>query len=242
MAFFSGSIALIAWLSVGDVFAEKNIVATGLFIIIALLISGAFLLCLKKAASPNSIFKDIGSGRFSGNETVNPEQERLGFTNEEWKKRNGIFLTTDELIGIQNGFLPTLYASDILLKPGELVRYACLATLFVTKTKSLGRTGGGGGVSFRVAKGVTVRTGGGASKTIYGDVTEKYDGKLFITNFRLVFLHNQKGFEQPMSKLTGLTPYSDGMELQFGSKTYSLAMPAVRFPEAVIRKILSTEE
>ena len=77
---------------------------------------------------------------------------------------------------------------------GEVAHYYAPATKIVTKNKAVGRTGSGAGVRVRVAKGVSVSTGGGSSRTVYGEVTETYSGAIVLTNRRIVFIHNQAGF------------------------------------------------
>ena len=80
---------------------------------------------------------------------------------------NGTYMTEQELQQIQGGVLPALASVPVVLGEGEVAHFFAPARRYVTKKKAVGRTGSGGGVSVRVAKGVSVRSGGGASQTVY---------------------------------------------------------------------------
>ena len=79
---------------------------------------------------------------------------------------NGTYMTEQELQQIQGGVLPALASVPVVLGEGEVAHFFAPARRYVTKKKAVGRTGSGGGVSVRVAKGVSVRSGGGASQTV----------------------------------------------------------------------------
>lgn len=133
--------------------------------------------------------------------------------------------------------LEPVATSSIILKEGETAYFEESTYLLETKNKSLGRTGSGGGVSVKVAKGVYVRSGSGASKTVYGDVTTKYPGTFVITNMRLVFLSNQKPFDLPYSKITGFFPQDGCLGIQAGSKSYLVHVTSPQLFIAAINKI-----
>lgn len=80
------------------------------------------------------------------------------------------------------------------------------------------------GISVRVAKGVSVRSGSGASQTIYGDVTDIFDGMVVLTNKRITFLAQQNGFDCRLSTISAIIPEGGGIMIQAGSKTYRLAV------------------
>lgn len=153
--------------------------------------------------------------------------------------RNDIYLSDEQLLQIVSGGLPDLIETEAILKPGEQPAYSAAATLLITKKRAVGRMGGGAGVSFRVAKGVSFHTGGGESRTVFGDITDRYPGRLLITSQRIIFLQNQKGFDQNIDKLTSLAPYKDGVGIQFGSTTYTLATPEPQYPVQVIQTIIN---
>lgn len=96
--------------------------------------------------------------------------------------RNTPFMEETAISAIAQGELPVVTGTPVLLEEGEVAHYYAPATKIVTKNKAVGRTGSGAGVRVRVAKGVSVSTGGGSSRTVYGEVTETYSGAIVLTN------------------------------------------------------------
>lgn len=121
--------------------------------------------------------------------------------------------------------LPVLEPYAIVTHPGELCHYQAAASVLVIKNQVVGRTGGSGGVSVRVAKGLTLHSGRGASQSIRKDVAYTYPGILTITNQRMI-MTGEKGFEYPLLKITSMVPYNryDGITLQFGRSTFTLLL------------------
>lgn len=134
------------------------------------------------------------------------------------------FMTDQELEQIQAGVLPVLPGVPVVLGEGEVAHFFGPARRYITKTKAVGRTGSGGGVSVRVAKGVSLRTGGGASQTVYNDVTDSFVGQVILTNRRIVFLSKQNGFDCKLDAISAITPEGDRLMIQAGAKTYRLTV------------------
>lgn len=137
---------------------------------------------------------------------------------------NGTYMTEQELQQIQGGVLPALASVPVVLGEAEVAHFFAPARRYVTKKKAVGRTGSGGGVSVRVAKGVSVRSGGGASQTVYDDVTDAFDGLAVLTNRRIVFLAKQNGFDCKLSTISAILPEGDGLMIQAGAKNYRLTV------------------
>lgn len=133
-------------------------------------------------------------------------------------------MTEQDLQQIQGGVLPVLSSVPVVLEEGEVAHFFAPARRYITKKKAVGRTGSGGGVSVRVAKGVSVRSGGGASQTVYDDVTDAFDGLAVLTNRRIVFLAKQNGFDCKLSAISAILPEGDGLMIQAGAKNYRLAV------------------
>lgn len=110
----------------------------------------------------------------------------------------------------------------ISLQIGEECYYQHEATAYHEKNVVTGRKSSGAGVSFRVAKGVYVRTGGGDSQVIRENVGEYFDGMLYITNFRIVLLAPKYGFDIPFSKISQIENHYDGFQIYSGAKCHSL--------------------
>lgn len=60
---------------------------------------------------------------------------------------------------------------------------------------------------------------------------------LYITNQRIILQCKANGFDKPYKNLSAVNPYSNGIELQYGSKTYSLIVPDGTIPYETIRII-----
>ena len=114
---------------------------------------------------------------------------------------------------------------SVVLKSGETCHYQCSATVLILKNQVIGRTGGYRGASIRVAKGLTLHTGGSSGHSVRGDIPYYYPGIFTITNERFI-MTGEKGFDKPISKLTAITPREelDGVVLQFGSTSYIVLM------------------
>ena len=113
-------------------------------------------------------------------------------------------------------------APHISLNEGEVCYYCNTASAIHQKNVVTGRTSGGAGVSFRVAKGVSIRTGGGNSQVIRENVNEYFEGTLYITNIRIILLAPKHGFDLYISKITQLLYKDFGLEIFSGSKCYQV--------------------
>lgn len=148
------------------------------------------------------------------------------------------FMEDSALTLIEQGGLPTIVGTPVVLEEGEAAHYYAPAIRFVTKNRIVGHTGGGAGVSVRVAKGVSVRTGGGSSQNVRSDVTDDFTGAVVLTNRRLVFLHNQAGFECKLSSVSSVTPLTDSILIQSGVKSYQLSVARSDLFETVLRAVV----
>lgn len=110
------------------------------------------------------------------------------------------------------GEVPTILNVPLALQKNEVCYYEGSGTRLIKREKVTGYTGRSAGVSFRVAKGVTMRTGGGRGQPIRQTVTDRYGGTLYITNKRVIFLADQNGFVLPFTKMISATTYTDGCE------------------------------
>lgn len=71
------------------------------------------------------------------------------------------------------------------------------------------------GFSFRVMKGVTYRTGGFKGHPVETSYMENMGlGSLYVTNKNIIFMGQTRSIKVPYSKIIGINPYSDGMEVQ----------------------------
>lgn len=78
------------------------------------------------------------------------------------------------------------------------------------------------GVSIRIAKGLSYRTGGGKSQAIRQTQITKYSGILYITTKRVIFISQDEGFDKSFDKITSIQEVKDGLIIQIGSHIYSI--------------------
>lgn len=84
--------------------------------------------------------------------------------------------------------------------------------------------GGHSGFSIRVMKGVRYNTGKMNAKPIeHSKMVDSGTGSLVITNKHILFCSNQQSLKLPYTKIIGITPYSDGMEIHRDGKASRLA-------------------
>lgn len=149
---------------------------------------------------------------------------RLLFISREGQ-RTRVHMTDNDLALIDSGSLQTYLAPGIVLKANEQAYFNATADLLTSTERVVGHKGSSGGVSVRVARGVSVHSGSHTSTPIYGRVQKTYNGQFVITNERIIFINALKGFEVAVNKITAITPYNDGICIQAGSKAYKIMLP-----------------
>lgn len=134
---------------------------------------------------------------------------------------------------ILNDRLPRLNTDSIFLKKGEYCCYIDKAILLVDKTKKVYRHHG---VSTPgLFEGNRHNWGSGTSKE-YTE-TQQFKAILYITNQRIILQCKNQGFDKQYKYLSAIKPYSNGIELQYGNKTYSIVVPEGEIPYRVIKLI-----
>lgn len=109
---------------------------------------------------------------------------------------------------------PTPKDSPIILQENEQCFFVLDTHTKKEKVVSKSIKGGSAGVSFRVAKGVTLRTGGfGGQITNNTQMVVDSSGKLIITNQRIIYASNKQNFECDLDRLLSYQVYSDGIQV-----------------------------
>lgn len=121
---------------------------------------------------------------------------------------------------IMAGRLPVLNSDTIFPKRGEKIHFIDKAIDMEQKKKT---TFQHMGVSTKgLFKGHRVNFGTGQPvehiETVY------HAGILYVTNQRIIFQAKENGFDKSFKYLTAFVPYNNGIELQFGNKTYTLLL------------------
>jgi hypothetical protein len=109
--------------------------------------------------------------------------------------------------------------SKALLKHGEKAFATVIANL--EEIKTVGYSAGSAGVSVRVAKGVTIRSGGMKGGAIK-ELVSVASGELVITDKRVIFAGDLKSFAISLDDLISTTNFSDGFGFSDNKSTYTL--------------------
>ena len=140
------------------------------------------------------------------------------------EKSNGSSSENPQSVLLPDGTLPIVIDCSLALQDGECCHYSASAKRIIPKEKTVGYTSGSAGVSFRVAKGVTLRTGSSRGSAIKKNVLEENPGTLRITNQRIIFTSINGCFDKKISNLSTVTEADDGLVLQFGSQMFMLEL------------------
>ena len=161
-------------------------------------------------------------GRFVDSALAKKEQKAYVKRMRPYK---GVYLTEEQIRNLENKAVLPIVDTPVFLNYGEVAVWYSEATRQETKNRVIGRTGSYGGGTVRIAKGLSIHTGGSSSKPIYGDVSVQFPGEFVITNERIIFLSSQKGFEIKHANITAATAYKDGFSFQSRNTSYVLLVP-----------------
>ena len=87
---------------------------------------------------------------------------------------------------------------------------------------------------------MSYRIGGSKSSPIRGDVQERTNGLLSITNKRVVFSANKGAFDKKITSLSSVTPYTDAIAFQFGSQQFPLETNEPTYIYQILARIVNT--
>lgn len=139
-----------------------------------------------------------------------------------------------------NAPLPVVNATNIILFNGEVCHYCSAATYVKTKNVVVGYSGGSQGVSIRVAKGMSYRVGASKAAPVRGNVEERTNGLLSITNKRIVFSGAKGAFDKKLTALSSVTPYKNAIDFQFGTQSFSLETKQSEIIYSILARIINS--
>lgn len=103
--------------------------------------------------------------------------------------------------------------AGMLMKRGEAVYLSAPGSLYEERVVRRRFQGGSRGVSVRIAKGLSYRIGATRGTAVSErEAVAVSEGELVMTNTRVVFLGDRKGFEIPYAKLTHMEAFADGAQ------------------------------
>lgn len=129
-------------------------------------------------------------------------------------------LPTQAVNMIYSGQLPEIQSDKLILKRGEKCRYVDMGAIMTQRKYSYRWNSGS---STRWTKRLSHHMNTGESIPAYD--LEFTKGFLYFTDKRIVFVASKHGFERKIDRLSAVTNYSDGIDLQFGDKTYTILLP-----------------
>lgn len=118
---------------------------------------------------------------------------------------------------------------DIILKKGEVCYYMGDAFSFHEKNVVTGYVRQGGSRGVRIMKGLTIGRSVGVNTAIRENVVERYPGKFYITNKRIILIAKKYGFELNSEKITSVKNYSNAFEFFYNEKTYTVLTNEVKY-------------
>jgi hypothetical protein len=144
------------------------------------------------------------------------------------------------LKSIQRGIVPKNQISvPILLGKNESVLWSYNGVSMYEEKITKEWVGRSGGFSIRIIKGVYYRTGQIKGRPVeHSSMVQLGIGSLYVTNKNLIFNSPTKGVKIPYTKIVGVTPYSDGIEIQRDG-TNAKRLTAQGFDPWFIMNILS---
>lgn len=139
---------------------------------------------------------------------------------------------------ILSGSKPILRVRRIALKKGEECRFCDHAVRVDEKLKVVGHQRTRNGFSIRIIKGVYYRTGAGNTMAVRDNVQEYQQGKLYITNKRIIFSASSKSFSKNLSDLVSYNVQDNYLILQFEKGNYCIYLPVVQCADQVMQDLM----
>ena len=141
----------------------------------------------------------------------------------------------NEILNNQNVVLPV---SKIILKKNEKCLFFDHAVRVDVKLRTVGNQRQRDGFSFRILSGWHYRTGNGRTMTVRDYVPEYQEGKLYITNQRIIFSSSRKSFVKKVDSLISYDIKDDYLLLQFEKGNYCLYLPIIDCADKTMQKLV----
>lgn len=138
------------------------------------------------------------------------------------KKAGGIRFLPESRKYTPGDPLPITVCPGLLLTDGEICHICENIKIGKIKNVSVGSVSSRSGGSVRIARELSIHSGSSRSRTIRADVFDASNGKLYVTNKRVVAASPKYSFNERLSSIATISLYSDGFALQFGSKNYTI--------------------
>ncbi|MDE6614778.1 MAG: hypothetical protein K2K24_04640 [Clostridia bacterium] len=134
-------------------------------------------------------------------------------------------LTQRAIADMNSGIFNTIAVNKLVLKGGENCIYCDYAVAVTEKLQTVGNVSNGGGFSVRVCRGVTYRFGNRGNEVIRDVIPKDVQGKLYITNKRIVFSAEEGAFSMPLAKVISYQIDGEMIIIQFDKSSKKLYLP-----------------
>jgi len=112
--------------------------------------------------------------------------------------------------------------TGIVLQDGEICHYRGAAYTQKNTSRIAGYTSQHAGGSVRIAKGLSVHTGGTNRQAVRETLTERSNGILYVTNKRIIFIAPKNAFDKSLKSLSAYIPSQGHIVILFGNSSYDL--------------------
>lgn len=130
------------------------------------------------------------------------------------------------VINIKKGRLPVVEPHEAMIRtnPGEIVHAEIYVDMLDEKTYRH-FVGGSSGVSVRIMKGVSYRTGSTRGRSIpVTEIVVVDSGLLSVTNKRVAFIGNRQNFASDWTKVLSASPTADGISFSFSNRKKTVVL------------------
>ena len=160
------------------------------------------------------------------------QEEKKQALEEEKKLLKAAIMTCEE------GILPIINQPvNLILKKDELLHGLNRCDIKEVKNEIVGYSGSTSGVSVRVAKGISVRSGSSRGKAIRKDIASYYSGIIYVTSKRVSFIPHKDGnnFNIDYSKIIAVKKLENGIIIEKEGKSYTVLMDESELVHAILK-------
>lgn len=147
-------------------------------------------------------------------------------------------LTQAAVDAILSGQFPSMPVQRLVLHKGEKCFYCDHAVRIIEKLKVVGYRSRGFGGYVRVFRGAGLHTGDGFRAAVRNHVPEYKQGKLYITNERIIFFADSGAFQKRLKDVISFGEAGADLVLQFNATSCRLYLQTLTCALRVLEHLL----
>lgn len=164
------------------------------------------------------------------NRMSNDELQDANIQEISYAARNGSLSKTIELIETKHYSIiealdelkPDKEDVNLMLKNDEVCYYYGSARSYHEKNIITAYKSSSSGVSVGVVRGFSIRSGSSITIPIRSNISETYEGDLYITNKRIILLTKKYGFDLGIDTINAIEPFKNGFRVFYKDKCYTV--------------------